>query len=82
MDGAGRWAATCSVLPGDSWELPTCSGLFSFSLFLKTSIPCQWGAITWHPVHLGQELKLGSEVGKGETAESHGDLEPPGGKVP
>lgn len=63
VDGAGRWAATCSVLPSDSWELPGCSGALFF-LFLKTSIHASVGQL------LGilctrEELRLGSGVGTG-----------------
>lgn len=67
VDGAGRWAATCSVLPGDStgaaWLLWG-SFLALFKKKKKSSILCQCGAIISHLIHSG-EAKLRSGVGEG-----------------
>lgn len=82
MDGAGRWAATCSVLPGDSWELLSCSGaLFSFSLLQNPPSHASVGQLL-DILYIWGELRLGSGVGKGGRAKDDGNLESPGKKAP
>lgn len=66
VDGAGRWAATCSVLPSDSRELPGCYGALFF-LFLRTPSHAGVGQLLGI-LFIWEELRLGNGVRKGEGA--------------
>lgn len=68
MDGAGRWAATCSVLPGDSKGAAWLWGFF-LSLFKNPPSLASVGQL-YRLIHSG-EVEPGSGVGKGKDGKDY-----------